>query len=164
MKKRISLLLFLFTLFVTGFAQKNKLYDPSADASADIAVAIKKAAAENKFVLIQAGGNWCSWCLEFARFSREDASIDSLINTNFVLYHLNFSKENYNKSIFAKYGYPQRFGFPVFLILNGKGERIHTQSSTYLEDGKMSYDKKIVLDFLINWTSNSLAPETYLKN
>lgn len=164
MKKRISLLLFLFTLFVTGFAQKNKLYDPSADAGADIAVAIKKAAAENKFVLIQAGGNWCSWCLEFARFSREDASIDSLINTNFVLYHLNFSKENYNKSIFAKYGYPQRFGFPVFLILNGKGERIHTQSSTYLEDGKMSYDKKIVLDFLINWTSKSLAPETYLKN
>ena len=164
MKKRISLLLFLFTLFVTGFAQKNKLYDPSADASADIAVAIKKAAAENKFVLIQAGGNWCSWCLEFARFSREDASIDSLINTNFVLYHLNFSKENYNKSIFAKYGYPQRFGFPVFLILNAKGERIHTQNSIYLEDGKMSYDKKIVVDFLNNWTPKSLALETYLKN
>lgn len=164
MKKTISLLLFLFTLFVTGFAQKNKLYDPSANASADIEVAIKKAAAENKFVLIQAGGNWCSWCLEFARFSKEDASIDSLINTNFIWYHLNFSKENYNKSIFAKYGYPQRFGFPVFLILNGKGERIHTQSSAYLEDGKMSYDKKIVVDFLNNWTPKSMAPETYLKN
>ncbi len=164
MKKIICLFTLLLILFTTGIAQSKKLYDPTANAVIDIEAAIKKAGAENKFVLIQAGGNWCSWCIEFARFSRADAAIDSLIKKNFIWYHLNYSKENMNDIVFAKYGFPQQFGFPVFLILNGKGERIHTQSSDYLEDGKKSYDQKKVIEFLNNWTPKSLSPETYLKN
>ncbi|MBC7889565.1 MAG: thioredoxin family protein [Ferruginibacter sp.] len=141
----------------------NKLYDPKADGAADIAVAIKKADAENKYVLIQAGGNWCGWCIEFARFCKADAKIDSVINNSFIWYHLNWSKENKNETLFAKYGYAQRFGFPVFIILNDKGERIHTQNSEYLEDGKKSYDQKKVLNFLQQWSPGALAPETYSK-
>jgi hypothetical protein len=48
----------------------------------------------------------------------------------------------------SKLGYPQRFGYPVFVILNGDGERIHTQNSEYLENGKGSYDKNKVQSFL----------------
>ena len=114
------------------------MYNPLADAEKDLAAATKKAADENKFVLIQAGGNWCGWCIEFARFSKADPQIDSLLSSSFVWYHLNYSKENMNEAIFAKYGFAQRFGFPVFIILNDKGERINTQSSEYLEDGKKS--------------------------
>jgi hypothetical protein len=147
---------------VTLFAQEKKLYDPLADAEKDIAAAIKKAKAENKFVLIQGGGNWCSWCIEFARFAKADAQIDSLINASFIWYHLNMSKENKNEKVFAKYGYPQRFGYPVFIILNADGERLHTQNSSYLEDGKKSYDKEKVFDFLKMWTPNALDPKTYI--
>jgi len=145
------------------FAQDKTLYNPLADAEKDIAAATKKAADENKFVLIQAGGNWCGWCIEFARFSKADPQIDSLLSSSFVWYHLNYSKENMNEAIFGKYGFAQRFGFPVFIILNDKGERIHTQSSEYLEDGKKSYDKKKVFSFLENWTPKALAAETYSK-
>ena len=150
-------------LSVTAMAQneEKKLYNPKADAGADIEAAIKKAAAENKYVLLQAGGNWCSWCIEFARFCKADPAIDSVINSSFVWYHLNWSKENENKNIFAKYGYPQRFGFPVFIILNGKGERIHTQNSEYLENGKKSYDQKKVQAFLEMWSPNALNPKMY---
>ena len=63
--------------------------------------------------------------------------------------------------MFAKYGYPQRLGFPVFIILNKKGERINTQSSEYLEDGKKSYDQQKVQSFLGLWTPKAVAPETY---
>jgi thioredoxin-related protein len=150
-------------LSVPLFAQEAKLYTPKADAVADIEVAIKKAAAENKFVLIQGGGNWCKWCIEFARFCKADTQIDSLINSNFVWYHLNSSKENENKPVFAKYGYPQRFGFPVFIILNAKGERIHIQNSAYLEDGKKSYSKEKVLEFLEGWSPKALDPSQYEK-
>jgi thioredoxin-related protein len=139
-------------------AQERKLYDPRADAAAAIEAAIKSAAAENKFVLIQAGGNWCRWCIEFARFCKADAQIDSLINNSFVWYHLNWSKENQNMPVFKKYGYPQRFGFPVFIILNAKGERIHTQNSEYLEDGKKSYSREKVFSFLEMWTPRALEP------
>jgi thioredoxin-related protein len=140
---------------------ENKLYNPWADAAKDIAAAIKKAKTENKYVLIQGGGNWCSWCIEFARFSKAEAKIDSVINASFVEYHLNYSKDNENKKIFARYGYPQRFGFPVFIILDGNGNRLHTQASEYLEDGKKSYDKNKVQSFLEMWSPNALNPKMY---
>lgn len=144
-------------------AQETKLYTPNADAVADIEMAVKKAASENKFVLIQGGGNWCKWCIEFARFCKADIQIDSLFNSNFIWYHLNYSKENENNPVFAKYGYPQRFGFPVFIILNAKGERIHTQNSAYLEDGKKSYSKEKVMEFLAGWSPKTLDPSQYEK-
>lgn len=162
MKKAILILLILVA-GAGSFAQDKKLYDPKADAAADIEAALKKAAAENKFVLLQGGGNWCSWCIEFARFCKADPQIDSVINSSFIWYHLNWNKENQNMPIFAKYGYPQRFGFPVFLILNAKGERIHTQSSEYLEDGKKSYNKEKVLSFLEMWAPKALDPLQYEK-
>ncbi len=162
MKKYIFL--FAITLFSLAVnAQDKKLYNPKADAATDIEAAIKQADEENKYVLIQGGGNWCSWCIEFARFCKADKQLDSVINSSFIWYHLNFSKENDNKATFAKYGYPQRFGFPVFIILNSKGERIHTQNSEYLEDGKKSYSKEKVLAFLENWAPKALDPALYNK-
>ncbi|HMC99722.1 MAG TPA: thioredoxin family protein, partial [Ferruginibacter sp.] len=142
-------------------AQEAKLYHPENNAEKDISAAVKKAKQENKFVLLQGGGNWCSWCIEFARFCKADPKIDSLLNENFVWYHLNWSKENKNEKTFARYGYPQRFGYPVFIILNGKGERLNTQNSEYLEDGKKSYDRKKVIEFLEAWTPKALDPKSY---
>ncbi|MEO6489978.1 MAG: thioredoxin family protein [Ferruginibacter sp.] len=162
MKKIIVFLISGLLIFDIS-AQETKLYNPAADAENDISSAIQKAKAEHKFVLIQAGGNWCSWCIEFARFAKADPQIDSVINAGFIWYHLNYSKENRNEILLAKYGYPQRFGFPVFLILNDKGERLHTQSSEYLEDGKKSYDKSKVREFLQNWSPAALDPVKYQK-
>jgi thioredoxin-related protein len=157
-------LLVLFSLsFSSGqlIAQDNKLYHPYANAAKDIAAAVKKARLEKKYVLLQAGGNWCSWCLEFARLAKATPKIDSVINAGFVWYHLNWSKENENKKIFANYGFAQRFGFPVFIILNEKGERIHTQNSEYLEDGKKSYNPAKVQAFLEMWSPRALNPRMY---
>jgi len=160
MNKFIAVAFFMI-FSVSVIAQKSTLYKPEANAKMDIENALKKAKAEHKFVLLQAGGNWCPWCIEFHRFCSSDKQIDSIINANFVWYHLNYSKENKNEDLFKKYDYPQRFGFPVFIILNEKGERIHTQSSEYLEDGKKSYDKKKVISFLENWSPAALDPTKY---
>ena len=162
MKKILLVVTFAFVTAVS-FAQEKKLYDPTADAEKDIAAAVKKAKAEHKYVLLQGGGNWCSWCIEFARFAKADPQIDSAMNAGFIWYHLNYSKENKNEKIFAKYDYPQRFGYPVFIILNEKGERINTQNSAYLEDGKKSYDQKKVLEFLEMWSPAALDPKNYIK-
>ncbi len=161
MQKQLFILLSFLFFVVTLAAQETKLYNPSADAEKDIAAAIIKAKAENKYVLVQGGGNWCSWCIEFARFCRADTKIDSVMNASFIWYHLNYSKENENKKIFAQYGYPQRFGFPVFIIVDGNGNRIHTQNSEYLEDGKKSYDKNKVQAFLEMWSPGVLQPKLY---
>jgi len=154
-------LISLLALGFTAFSQDSLLYHPLANAPLEINAAVKQAKQEKKYMLIQGGGNWCSWCIEFARFAKADPQIDSIIKADFIWYHLNYSKENKNTKTFAKYDYPERFGFPVLIILNEKGKRIHTQNSEYLEDGKKSYDKNKVLSFLKSWSPKALDPTKY---
>jgi thioredoxin-related protein len=160
--KKILFLSLVISLSAESFSQTTdkKIYNPASNAAIDIAALVKRAKIEHKHVLLQAGGNWCSWCIEFSRFVHTDCSIDSVLNKCFIIYHLNYSKENMNQAIFAKYGYPQRFGFPVFIILDENGNHIHTQNSEYLEQGK-SYNKQKVLEFLLNWTPQALDPSLY---
>ena len=157
------LFLYAFT-FIFQFAwsqtAENKLYDPTANAQNDIESAVRKAKQENKHVLLQIGGNWCKWCIEFNRFCKADAQIDSLLKVDFVVYHLNYSKENKNEKMLEQYGFPQRFGFPVFVILDEKGNRIHTQNSSYLEDHD-SYSKVKIMEFLKQWNRAAIAAKTY---
>lgn len=144
-------------------AQDVKLfnaYNPLENANKAIKAACKTAKREHKNVLVQVGGNWCIWCARFDAFTKSNQSIDSLLKSSFVVYHLNYSKENKNLKTLAKYSYPQRFGFPVFLILSGKGNLLHTQNSAYLEEGK-GYSQEKITDFLSNWTVDALNPIKY---
>ena len=160
MNKVLILLVFLACTF-SSFAQHGKrLYDSSANAEKDIAAAVKKAAKENKHVLVMGGGNWCIWCLRFNEFITTDPQLDSIVKADYIIYHLNFSKENKNEATFAKYGFAQRFGFPVFMVLNDKGERIHTQNSGLLEEGK-GYSKDKVMEFFKQWNRKALDPASY---
>ena len=92
MKILLPIITFLLFTTIATAQTEAKLYHPDADAAKDIAAAIKKAKAEHKFVLIQGGGNWCKWCIEFARFAKADPKIDSVINASFVWYHLNYNR------------------------------------------------------------------------
>jgi thioredoxin-related protein len=163
MKKIIVLSVTLLSA-VLLFSQdmtKFKLYTPEAKAEQEIADAVKHAKAEGKHVLIQIGGNWCIWCARFHDFITSDAKIDSIVKAGYVVYHMNYSKENYNGKLLAKYGYPQRFGFPVFIVLDGNGKQLHTQNSGYLEDGKKSYDRDKVIEFFTGWSPSALDPKRY---
>ena len=159
-----SLLLISFIL-ITATAHaadttKALLYNPKADAARDIEQAVAKAKAEKKHVLIQAGGNWCAWCIRFNNYATMDKQIDSILKKNYVVYHLNSSPENENKAIFKKYDFPQRFGFPVLIILDGDGKRIHTQNSEYLQAVK-TYDRNKIVEFLKHWSPAALDSKSY---
>ena len=155
--------LFTLALFVSlqSFASDStKLYNPSANVKKDIAVALAKAKKEGKHVLIQVGGNWCSWCYRFHNFVEKDTALNRIENENYVVYHLNYSKENKNLDYLKTLGYPQRFGFPVFVVLDANGQRLHTQDSGLLEKEK-SYDKAKVKTFLEAWSPNALDAKSY---
>lgn len=160
--KKIFFLLFVLLSF-NAFSQdmtKFKLYKPEENATEAISNAVKLAKQTNKHVFIQIGGNWCVWCARFEDFVKESKVIDSLVKADFVVYHLNYSKENNNADILKKYGFPQRFGFPVFLILDGDGRLIHTQNSAYLEEGK-GYNYQKVVEFFRHWGKSALDPSHY---
>lgn len=156
------LIVCLFSVVASNanFSDSAKLYNPYANAKQDIKAAVAKAKQQGKHVLIQAGGNWCSWCLRFNKLVTEDHQLDSAIKANYIVYHLNYSRENKNKEVFEEYGFAERFGFPVFIVLDGNGNRIHTQNSVYLEEGK-GYSKTKILDFLNDWTPAALNPKNY---
>ncbi|MEP7265091.1 MAG: thioredoxin family protein [Bacteroidota bacterium] len=157
--KKIVLLFLLLSSPV--FAQENvPVYHPEADAKADVAAAVKQAAAEHKHVLLMIGGNWCRWCKMFDKMIHEQSSVDSALKANYIFRHVNFSKENKNNALLAELNFPQRFGFPVFVVLNEKGERIHTQNSGYLEEGE-GYNTKKVIEFFDQWGFAALSPERY---
>jgi thioredoxin-related protein len=136
------------------------LYDPKANAQAQIDSAIGRARKEHKNVLLQVGGNWCIWCTRFYNFVAASDTLRKLQDGNYVSVHLNFSPENKNEPILAKLGFPQRFGFPVFVILDESGVRIHTQNSGYLEEGK-GYNSAKVAEFFRQWSPKALDPASY---
>lgn len=111
-------------------------------------------------MFLQIGGNWCPWCVKFHRFVEADSEIKSYVDDNFVVVKVNYDPKNKNKEVLADLGFPQRFGFPVFVVLDANGNRIHTQNSAFLEkdDG---YDRKRVLTFFKNWSATAIDSESY---
>ncbi len=138
----------------------KKVYDESVNPNTQIDQALKTAKAEGKFVVCQVGGNWCPWCLKFADFIEKDAAIKQLVDENFVYIHVNYNprdtkndpeKAKAAAKMMARLCNPGRFGYPVFVVLDAKGNVLHTQDSSFLEEGE-SYDAKKVTRFFKNWT------------
>ena len=150
----------MLPMITTAQTEKFNLYHVDADAKAEVNAAVKKAAQEHKHVLLMIGGNWCRWCKMFDNFQHANASVDSALKTNYIFQHVNYSKENKNNALMTELEFPQRFGFPVFVVLNEKGERIHTQNSSYLEKGE-GYDAEKVVEFLDQWSVKPLNPDSY---
>ena len=132
-----------------------KIYDEKADAMSQIDQALEEARESGRFVICLVGGNWCPWCLRFAKFITEDEEIANVVKENFVYIHVNTSKANKNEEALRRLGNPGRFGYPVLVILDDEGRVMHIQNSSYLEEGN-SYNHKKVLEFFLNWTRKAI--------
>lgn len=157
---RFLMVLFLFVSLSSYAGDSTKLYNPSANVSKDVEQALARAKKEKKNVLLQVGGNWCVWCYRLNSFIQTDSLLKRLLNDNYVLYHLNYSKENKNLDYLKKLGYPQRFGFPVLIVLDANGKQLHTQDSALLEKGN-GYDEEKVKSFLKNWAPGAFDEMLY---
>lgn len=136
-------------------AKLPKPYNDKEDAEAKIAELVKQAQAENKNIILQAGGNWCIWCLRFNNYVQTTPELKKIVDKNYLYYHLNYSPENKNEKVFAKYGNPgEKFGYPVFIVLDKNGKQIYTQDSAILEDGK-GYSLEKVKDFFTKFAPKS---------
>lgn len=130
-----------------GLKDLEKPYHPEANAQADLDSLLIIAQKEHKRIVIQAGGNWCIWCLRFHNFIQEETAIAELVHDRLLYYHLNYSKENKNEAVFNRYA-PEgaKLGYPFFIVLDESGEVLAVRESGTLENGA-SYDKNKVLSF-----------------
>ncbi len=170
MNQLVKIILFLFIAhcsMLTATAQApGKPYNENQDVRADLKKAKEQAMKENKHILIQFGGNWCPWCMKFHALVTGLPKLDSLMKKNYVYLLVNVPHEKLKRDndLFREFGYPNRFGFPVFVILDKNGNRLNTQDSDAFEHSDprvKGYDTTKVARFLTMWTPETLNPATY---
>jgi len=123
-------------------------YDPKRIAADDIQAAIKEAQRTHRRVLLEVGGEWCSWCHTLDRFFEAHPDLLLLRDKKFVTVKINFSEENENKEVIAHYGMIP--GYPHLFVLESDGKLLHSQDTSPLENGK-SYDLQRLTAFLNKW-------------
>ena len=123
-------------------------YDPKRDPEKDIQDAIAEAGRTGKRILLEVGGEWCSWCHIMDRYFDENPKLLEFREKNFVMVKINFSPENQNKKLLSRY--PDIPGYPHMFVLDTNGKLLHSQNTDRLESGK-SYDLEKFLSFLKKW-------------
>lgn len=120
-------------------------FDPARDAAADVATATARAKAQGKRVLVDVGGEWCSWCHLLDRFIAANPDVSSLRDAHYVWVKVNWSPQNKNEALLSRW--PKVKGYPHLFVLDGDGRLLHSQNTGELEAGK-DYDKAKMLAFL----------------
>jgi thiol:disulfide interchange protein len=123
-------------------------FDPQRDPVADLETAKVEAKRGGKRILLDVGGEWCSWCHVLDEFIGGDAQIRSFRDANYVWLKVNYSEDNENQAFLAQY--PQIKGYPHLFVLDNDGKLLHSQLTAELEKGQ-SYDRRKFFDFLKAW-------------
>jgi thiol:disulfide interchange protein len=142
---KMLLLAVLLAAPSTIAAQK---YNPARNADQDIKNAVVEAQKSGKRILLEVGGEWCSWCHVLDRFFRDNPSLTASRDRNYIVVKVNFSRENENKAALSRY--PPIPGYPHFFVLNTDGTLLHSQKTEALEEGS-SYNLARFSAFLDKW-------------
>ena len=123
-------------------------YDPKRDAARDIDDAVAEAKRTNRRILLEVGGEWCSWCHTLDEFFDNHADLTALRDKNFVTVKINFSDENPNKEVLSRYG--EINGYPHIFVLGSDGKLLHSQDTAVFEQGS-GYVLERLTTFLTQW-------------
>ena len=149
---------FIFTLLMTASVAAQSpytpltKYDPKRDAARDIDDAVAEAKRTNRRILLEVGGEWCSWCHTLDEFFASHPALTELRDQNFVTVKINYSEENPNKEVIARYG--EINGYSHIFVLESDGKFLHSQDTAVLEDGK-SYALEKLTNFLRQWSTKT---------
>ena len=138
--------------------KRKDIYDTSANAREQITAALERARKENKRVLIQWGGNWCSWCHLLHDTFEKDRKVSSTLKAEYELVLVDAGgQDKKNLDLAAEYGAElQKHGYPFLTVLGSEGKVIVNQETASLETPKLAdgsqyrpgHDADKVLGFL----------------
>jgi thioredoxin-related protein len=158
MRRLFLLIGFVFSFVFVAAAQeavpahKHPAFDEKRDAANDIQNALVLAKQTNKRVLVDVGGNWCPWCHLLDTLFLTNKDLDEYLFQHYVVVKVNFSKENKNEKVLAKY--PKVAGYPHLFVLDETGKVLKSQNTSTLENKKgqpKGHDKEKVFAFLKKW-------------
>lgn len=122
------------------------VYDENRNPEADLAAALEQA--DGRRILLEIGGNWCSWCMLLDNYMEKEIEVRNAFAESFIIVKINYSDENKNEAFLEKY--PPVGGYPHFIVLDSDGSLLASQGTGELEQGK-GYSKKKMLAFAEKW-------------
>jgi thiol-disulfide isomerase/thioredoxin len=150
--------------FAAGTANSaaRDIYPDPSQAHADLAAALKTAAATHKRVLIDFGGNWCGDCQVLDIYFHDPANLP-LLEANFVVVHINIGHMDINEDIAEKYQVPLHKGVPALAVLSDKGTLLYSQKAGEFE-AMRRMESSAVTNFLVQWKPTKPGCSTVVVN
>jgi thiol:disulfide interchange protein len=137
------------TTTTTTNPASRAIYPDSAQAPADLAAALKTAAATHKRILLDFGGNWCPDCLVLDIYFHDPAN-RTILEANFVLVHVNIGHMDANLDLAQRYEVPLQRGVPALAVLSENGKLVYSQKSGEFE-AMRRMELSAVTKFLVQW-------------
>lgn len=127
----------------------SRIYPDPEQAQADIAAALRDAAATHRRILLDFGADWCGDCKVLDVYLN-DGTNKPLIDAGFVVVHVNVARFNANLDLAEKYEIPLKRGVPALAVLSEHGELLYSQRHGEFESMR-SMASSSVSDFLEHW-------------
>ena len=109
-----------------------EIYPAPEQAHADLAAALKQAPAAHKRILVDFGANWCGDCKALDIYMH-DAVNHPLLESSFLLVHVNIGRMDANTDLARQYGVPLDKGVPALAVLDEHGQLLYSQKSGEFE-------------------------------
>lgn len=133
----------------SALAANHQIYPDPSQAKADLAAALKTAAATHKRILLDFGGDWCGDC-QVLNIYFHDATNRPILDANFVLVEINIGQMDVNVDLAEKYGVPLHKGVPALAVLDEHGALLYSQKSGEFEDMR-HLESSDLTKFLLQW-------------
>jgi thiol:disulfide interchange protein len=160
--KLLAIVAILVLAAATANSAGRDIYPDPSQAKADIAAALKTAAATHKRVLLDFGGNWCGDC-QVLDYYFHDARNLPILEANFVLVHINVGQLDANLEIASRYQVPLSRGVPALAVLSEKGTLLYSQKGGEFE-AMRRLDSSALTTFLIQWKPLQPGCSTVMVN
>jgi thioredoxin-related protein len=138
--------------------KKATLYNPKADARAQIEAASAKAQRNHARVLVMFGFEGCGWCHKLHALFEQDPEIRKLLRDEYVKVLVDIQSPHADellkecKGALAREELQKGVGFPFLAVLDGGGKVVTAQRTEPLEEGK-GHNAARVKDFLSRWVA-----------
>ena len=157
---RLALTLLLISLFsIQAFAAGqnelpfySKFYDEKRDPFKDATDAIALAQKTDRNVLIEIGGNWCTWCKKMDAFLEENRHVYEALHQKYVLLKISVSDSNENEAFMKSL--PPVLGYPHMYISTASGKMLLSKDTAELLEGN-NYSEQRWLTFLNKWQASA---------
>jgi thiol-disulfide isomerase/thioredoxin len=104
----------------------GEVYDPEADAAAQIDAALSQAAAEDKQLLILFGANWCHDSRGLAHRLMTDPLLAPLVENHYVVTPVDIGLRHRNLDQLQRFGVAAAYGTPTLIIADAEGALVNT--------------------------------------